>query len=76
MELLEGLSSSFVGGEFRLLVVDSIMALFRTDYCGRGELSERQQALNQFLTKLCKTAEEFNLAVFMVYLSRHIYGLC
>lgn len=66
MELLDGLSSSFVSGEFRLLIVDSIMALFRTDYCGRGELSERQQALNQFLTKLSKTADEFNLAVFMV----------
>ncbi|TBU49891.1 Rad51-domain-containing protein [Dichomitus squalens] len=29
--------------DFRLLIVDSIMALFRTDYSGRGELSERQQ---------------------------------
>lgn len=26
-----------------LQIVDSIMALFRTDYSGRGELSERQQ---------------------------------
>lgn len=27
-------------------IVDSIMALFRTDFSGRGELSERQQKVN------------------------------
>ena len=34
-------------GIFKLLIVDSIMALFRVDYSGRGELSERQQHLAQ-----------------------------
>ncbi|KAK5130835.1 Meiotic recombination protein dmc1 [Meristemomyces frigidus] len=52
-------------GEYRLLVVDSICALFRVDYLGRAELSERQQKLNLHLSKLTKTAEEFNVAVFM-----------
>lgn len=28
-------------------IVDSIMALFRVDYSGRGELSERQQKVRQ-----------------------------
>ena len=28
---------------FVLQIVDSIMALFRVDFSGRGELSERQQ---------------------------------
>lgn len=32
---------------YALLVVDSATALFRTDYCGRGELSERQMQLAQ-----------------------------
>ncbi|KZT41421.1 meiotic recombinase Dmc1 [Sistotremastrum suecicum HHB10207 ss-3] len=50
---------------FRLLIVDSIMALFRTDYSGRGELSERQQKLAQMLSKLAKLAEEFNIAVLL-----------
>ncbi|KAK4899926.1 Meiotic recombination protein dmc1 [Elasticomyces elasticus] len=59
------LSEHFATGEFRLLVVDSLMALFRTDYIGRGELSERQQKLGQFLSRLAKMAEEFNLVVFM-----------
>jgi hypothetical protein len=33
------------------------MALFRVDYVGRGELNERQQKLNQFLSKLTHVAE-------------------
>ncbi|RSH87119.1 Meiotic recombination protein dmc1 [Saitozyma podzolica] len=48
---------------YKLLIVDSIMNLFRQDYSGRGELSERQQKLNQFLARLQKLSEEFNLAV-------------
>lgn len=59
-------------------IVDSIMALFRTDYSGRGELSERQQKLaqvrmknssyvsysfyRQMLSKLSKVAEEYNVS--------------
>jgi meiotic recombination protein DMC1 len=39
------------------------MAIFRVDYVARGELSERQQTLNQFLSRLRKIAEEFNVAV-------------
>ncbi|GIL62996.1 hypothetical protein Vafri_17137 [Volvox africanus] len=48
---------------FRLLVVDSITAPFRTDYTGRGELAERQQKLNAVMAKLKKISEEFNVAV-------------
>lgn len=48
---------------FSLLIVDSIMALFRVDFSGRGELSERQQVLGKVLSKLIKLAEQFNLAV-------------
>ncbi|KAJ3327640.1 Meiotic recombination protein dmc1, partial [Kappamyces sp. JEL0680] len=47
--------------QYRLVVVDSIMtltqALFRTDYCGRGELADRQQKLGQMLAKLTRIAE-------------------
>ena len=41
------------------------MACFRVDYCGRGELADRQQKLNQMMSKLTHMAEEFNVAVFM-----------
>ncbi|KAK7205137.1 Rad51-domain-containing protein [Myxozyma melibiosi] len=46
-------------------IVDSIMAQFRVDYSGRGELNERQQKLNQMLGRLNRLAEEYNVAVFM-----------
>ncbi|GAB9474221.1 hypothetical protein Gpo141_00011358 [Globisporangium polare] len=53
-------------GPFKLLIIDSVTALFRTDFSGRGELSERQQRLNQHLIRLVKHAEEFNIAVLVV----------
>ncbi|CAI4449472.1 ASN_collapsed_G0016620.mRNA.1.CDS.1 [Saccharomyces cerevisiae] len=65
MELVEQLGEELSSGDYRLIVVDSIMANFRVDYCGRGELSERQQKLNQHLFKLNRLAEEFNVAVFL-----------
>ncbi|KAI4165885.1 MAG: hypothetical protein LQ342_000316 [Letrouitia transgressa] len=57
LELLNTLSATFVTNEYRLLIIDSIMACFRVDYCGRGELADRQQKLNQFLSKLTHMAE-------------------
>ena len=46
-------------GIFKLLIVDSIMALFRVDYSGRGELSERQQHLAQVSLSICPRFCEF-----------------
>lgn len=57
LELLNTLSKEFASGEYRLLIIDSIMNCFRVDYCGRGELADRQQKLNQFLMKLAHMAE-------------------
>ncbi|KAI9754767.1 MAG: Meiotic recombination protein dmc1 [Chaenotheca gracillima] len=65
LELLNTLSMQFASNEYRLLIIDSIMNCFRVDYCGRGELAERQQKLNQFLSKLAHMAEEFNICVLM-----------
>ena len=47
----------------RLIIVDSIMALYRADFQGRGQLAERQVKLNSVLSLLKKAAEEFNVAV-------------
>jgi len=52
-------------GVFKLLIVDSIMALFRVDYSGRGELADRQQHLAQMMSRLQKISEEYNVAVFI-----------
>ncbi|KAI5452054.1 Meiotic recombination protein dmc1, variant 2 [Naganishia albida] len=65
-DMLTELAQRFVDDRsYKLLIVDSVMNLFRSDYTGRGELSERQQKLNQFLSRLAKVAEEFNIAVLM-----------
>lgn len=52
-------------GQFKLLIIDSVMALFRVDYTGRGELAERQQKLGQFMAKLQRLSEEYNIAIFI-----------
>ncbi|SLM35672.1 meiotic recombinase dmc1 [Lasallia pustulata] len=66
LELLNALSMQFASNEYRLLIIDSIMNCFRVDYCGRGELADRQQKLNQFLSKLAHMAEG---SPFTLYLS-------
>jgi len=63
MELIIEVAAKMVEDHFRLLIIDSIIALFRVDYSGRGELAERQQKLGKMLNRLTKVAEEFNVAV-------------
>lgn len=66
-ELLKNVSAKFheEAGVFKLLIVDSIMALFRVDYTGRGEMADRQQKLGQMMSRLQKISEEYNVAVFV-----------
>eukprot|EP01062_Namystynia_karyoxenos_P019941 TRINITY_DN17538_c0_g1_i2.p1 TRINITY_DN17538_c0_g1~~TRINITY_DN17538_c0_g1_i2.p1 ORF type:complete len:370 (+),score=69.28 TRINITY_DN17538_c0_g1_i2:80-1111(+) len=63
--LLSMLGAKLVDDQFKLVVVDSITALFRVDFSGRGELAERQQKLGRMLSNLMKLAEEFNVAVYI-----------
>uniref|UniRef100_T1IRE9 Meiotic recombination protein DMC1/LIM15 homolog n=1 Tax=Strigamia maritima TaxID=126957 RepID=T1IRE9_STRMM len=66
-ELLDYVAAKFheEAGVFKLLVIDSIMALFRVDFSGRGELADRQQKLAQMMSRLQKLSEEYNIAVFI-----------
>jgi len=48
-----------------LIVVDSLMSQFRSDYMGRGALGERQQKLNKHVHMLQRLADTHNLAVYM-----------
>lgn len=43
-----------IGKWYYVKIVDSITALFRVDYSGRGELAERQQKLGRHLSALKK----------------------
>jgi len=47
----------------KLVVVDSMISHFRGEYIGRECLSERQQKLNEYLHKLLRLTEAYNLAV-------------
>lgn len=49
----------------RLIIIDSLMSHFRSDYSGRGELAPRQQKLNRHLHALQKIADVHNLAVYV-----------
>ncbi len=49
----------------KLIVVDSLMSLFRSEYLGRGALGERQQKLNAHIHKLQQLADNHNLAVYL-----------
>ena len=51
------------GKNVKLIVVDSIIGYFRSEYIGRGMLAERQQKLNKHLHTLLKLSELYNLAV-------------
>jgi len=46
-----------------LIVVDSLMAHFRSEYVGRGELAKRQQKLNKHMSTLLRIANTHNTAV-------------
>lgn len=65
MELLADAAALMCESRFALMVVDSATALYRTDYSGRAELSERQMHLAQFLRQLTRLAEEFGVAVLL-----------
>ena len=63
--LLAGVAAKMAEDQYSLLIVDSITALFRVDFSGRGELAERQQKLAKMMSTLTKIAEEFNVAVYI-----------
>ncbi|KAL1451472.1 hypothetical protein WDU94_005848 [Cyamophila willieti] len=67
MELLDMVAGLFhqEAGIFKLLIIDSAIALFRVDFSGRGELADRQQKLAQYMARLQRLSEEFNVAVFI-----------
>jgi len=39
---------------YRVLIIDSVMSIFRSEFQGRGELAERQQTLGRHLAHLTK----------------------
>jgi len=63
--LLEKAEETIEKNNIKLIVIDSLTSHFRSDYIGRGALSERQQKLNKHVHTLQKLAEKYNLAVYV-----------
>jgi len=63
LSLLTQASAMMSENRFALLVVDSATNLYRTDYSGRGELSDRQRHLAKFMRMLMRIADEYGVAV-------------
>ncbi len=53
------------GVNVKLLIVDSLMGHFRSDYIGRGQLADRQQKLNKHIHALLKLATTYNIVVYV-----------
>lgn len=62
-QLLLQASAMMTETRYALIIVDSATSLYRTDYSGRGELSERQMHMARFLRTLQRIADEFGVAV-------------
>ncbi|RWS17788.1 DNA repair protein RAD51 1-like protein, partial [Dinothrombium tinctorium] len=62
-QLLAQAAGMMTESRYAVLIVDSATALYRTDYCGRGELANRQMHLARFLRMLQRLADEFGVAV-------------
>jgi DNA repair protein RadA len=57
-ELAEELKAA--GKPVKLVIVDSLTGLFRSEYAGRGSLAERQQKLNRHMHDIFKLCDEYN----------------
>ncbi|RNJ75868.1 MAG: DNA repair and recombination protein RadA, partial [Nitrosopumilus sp. H13] len=60
--ILEEAGSIIKENDVKLIVADSAVGLFRSEYLGRGTLSARQQKLNHFVHLLVRIAETYNCA--------------
>jgi len=60
--ILEEASTLIKEHDIKLVVADSAVGLFRSEYLGRGTLATRQQKLNKFMHLLVRLAETYNVA--------------
>ena len=62
MYLLENADTQFKENNIRLVIIDSLIAHFRSEYIGREMLAERQQKLERHLHRLMRLVRAFNAA--------------
>ncbi len=61
MLLLENAEKMIREEGIKMLIIDSLMVHFRSEYIGRGKLAERQQKLAQHLSKLHRLTDIYQL---------------
>ena len=61
--LIDRLFTLVPENNIKLVVIDSMISHFRGEYIGRENLADRQQKLNQYLHKLIRLSEAYNIAV-------------
>ena len=49
----------------KVIILDSLMGHFRSEFSGRGTLADRQQKLNKHMHSLLKLATQYNIAVYI-----------
>ena len=65
-ELILSESSKVIDSyNIKLLVIDSIISLYRSEFIGLSALSERQQRLNKLVHNIMRIAETFEIAVLL-----------
>jgi DNA repair protein RadA len=60
--LLENADEVIRDNNIKLIIIDSVMSHFRSEYIGREMLANRQQQLNKHLHKLMRLSRAFNTA--------------
>ncbi|MFC1802630.1 DNA repair and recombination protein RadA [Thermoproteota archaeon] len=60
--LLENADEVIKENNIKLIIIDSVMSHFRSEYLGREMLANRQQQLNKHLHKLMRLSRAFNTA--------------
>lgn len=53
------------GTNVKLVIVDSLMNHFRSEFLGRGQLADRQQKLNKHIHALSRLANSYGVAVYV-----------
>jgi DNA repair protein RadA len=61
--LIDRLFSFCPENNVKIVIIDSMISHFRGEYLGRENLAERQQKLNQYLHKILRLSEAYNIAV-------------
>jgi len=63
--LIQNISEELQTGNYGVLVVDSMIGHFRSEFFGRGTLANRQQILAGILGDILRTAKSFNLVTLL-----------